>query len=259
MRTSADGRRLGRRPRARAGPARGDRRGRGGHGGLDPSALVRRRDRAAPSDRSPYGRAGRERRACRDDRGRRSRARRGHRQGGVRRGRGPGGRGRRRGGRHRSALHDERGDPAPARHRGLPAMTTHLWWYTARGAGIVAWVLATGAVVLGLLLSGRFGRRPKPAWLLDLHRFMGGLVVVFLGVHLAALVADSTVQFGLSDLAVPMASAWRPGAVAWGVVAAWLLIAVELTSLAQRRLPRRLWHAVHLSSFVVFGASTVHA
>jgi sulfoxide reductase heme-binding subunit YedZ len=138
-------------------------------------------------------------------------------------------------------------------------MTTHLWWYTARGAGIVAWVLATGAVVLGLLLSGRFGRRPKPAWLLDLHRFMGGLVVVFLGVHLAALVADSTVQFGLSDLAVPMASAWRPGAVAWGVVAAWLLIAVELTSLAQRRLPRRLWHAVHLSSFVVFGASTVHA
>jgi predicted ferric reductase len=138
-------------------------------------------------------------------------------------------------------------------------MTTHIWWYTARGAGIVAWMLATGAVVLGLLLSGRFGRRPKPAWLLDLHRFLGGLVVVFLGVHLAALVADSTVQFGLADLMVPLASPWRPVAVAWGVVAAWLMVAVELTSLAQRRLPRRFWHAVHLTSFVVFGASTVHA
>jgi predicted ferric reductase len=138
-------------------------------------------------------------------------------------------------------------------------MTTHLWWYTARGAGIVAWVVATAAVVLGLLLSGRFGRRPKPAWLLDLHRFLGGLVVVFLGVHLGALVADSTVHFGVADLAVPLASAWKPGAVAWGVVAAWLVIAIELTSLAQRHLPRRLWHAVHLASFVVFAASTVHA
>jgi predicted ferric reductase len=136
---------------------------------------------------------------------------------------------------------------------------THLWWYTARGAGIVAWVLATGAVVLGLLLSGRFGRRPKPSWVLDLHRFLGGLVVVFLGVHLAALVADSTVQFGLADLTIPLASPWKPVAVAWGVVAAWLLVAVELTSLAQRRLPRRFWHAVHLTSFVVFVASTVHA
>ena len=136
---------------------------------------------------------------------------------------------------------------------------THLWWYTARGAGIVAWVLATGAVMLGLLLSGRFGRRPKPAWLLDLHRFLGGLVVAFVAVHLGALVADSTVQFGITDLVVPFASAWKPGAVAWGVVAAWLLVAVELTSLAQRRLPRRVWHAVHLTSFVVFVASTVHA
>jgi predicted ferric reductase len=138
-------------------------------------------------------------------------------------------------------------------------MSTHVWWYTARGAGIVAWVLATGAVVLGLLLSGRFGRRPKPAWLLDLHRFLGGLVVAFVAVHLGALVADSTVAFGPAELAVPFASAWRPGAVAWGVVAAWLLVAVELTSLVQRRLPRRFWHAVHLTSFVVFVASTIHA
>ncbi len=138
-------------------------------------------------------------------------------------------------------------------------MTTHLWWYTARAAGIVAWALATSAVVLGLLLSGRFGRRPKPAWLLDLHRFLGALVVAFVAVHVGALVADSTVHFGIAELAVPFASAWKPVAVAWGVVAAWLLLAIELTSLVQRRLPRRFWHAVHLTSFGVFGASTVHA
>jgi hypothetical protein len=67
------------------------------------------------------------------------------------------------------------------------------------------------------------------------------------------------VHFGLADVTVPLASAWKPVAVAWGIVAAWLLVAIELTSLAQRRLPRRFWHGVHLTSFVVFVASTVHA
>jgi predicted phage tail protein len=38
-----------------------------------------------------------------------------------------------------------------------------------------------------------------------------------------------------------------------------MLLAVELTSLARRRIPRRLWRQVHLGSFVLFGTSTVHA
>jgi predicted ferric reductase len=139
-------------------------------------------------------------------------------------------------------------------------VSSQTWWYVARAGGIVAWTLLVASVVWGLLLSVKV--RPAGTtrpWILDLHRFLGGLVVVFLGVHLGALVADSTVHFGVADLAVPLASAWKPGAVAWGVVAAWLVIAIELTSLAQRHLPRRLWHAVHLASFVVFAASTVHA
>lgn len=39
----------------------------------------------------------------------------------------------------------------------------------------------------------------------------------------------------------------------------YLLLAAELTSLARRRLPRRLWWRVHLASFGLFAASTVHA
>ena len=38
----------------------------------------------------------------------------------------------------------------------------------------------------------------------------------------------------------------------------YLLFAVELTSLARTRLPRRLWRRVHYASFVVFAATTVH-
>ncbi len=39
----------------------------------------------------------------------------------------------------------------------------------------------------------------------------------------------------------------------------YLVFAVELTSLMMRRLPRRVWHGVHLLSFVVFVAVTAHA
>ena len=60
------------------------------------------------------------------------------------------------------------------------------------------------------------------------------------------------------DVLVPFASSWRPGAVAWGVVAVWLLAAIELTSLAKRRLPPRVWHGVHLASPPLFAMATIH-
>ncbi len=138
-------------------------------------------------------------------------------------------------------------------------MGSHLWWYTARASGIVAWALVTASVVWGLALASRLTRRPRPAWVLDVHRFLGGASVVFVAVHLLALSLDQYVGFGLDDLLVPMESVWKPGAVAWGIVAFYLLVAVEATSLLMRRLPRRLWRAVHLTSFGVFGFVTVHA
>ena len=44
-----------------------------------------------------------------------------------------------------------------------------------------------------------------------------------------------------------------------GIAAAYLLVAVEITSLLMRRVRNGLWHAVHLFSYVVFVAVTVHA
>ena len=114
--------------------------------------------------------------------------------------------------------------------------------------------------MLGLALATRaLGNNPRPAWLLDLHRFVGGLTVLFLAVHLGALVADSYVHFGLADLLVPFASSWKTGAVAWGVVGMWLLVAVEVSSLMMRRLPRRTWRAIHLTSYLAAVLATVHA
>ena len=134
-----------------------------------------------------------------------------------------------------------------------------LSWYVARSAGLIAWAVVTASILWGLALSTRLIRRKGvPAWVLDMHKFLGTLSVVFVAVHLLALWADNFVYFGPAELFVPMASSWRPGPVAWGIVATYLLAAIQLTSWTMRRLPRRLWHAVHLTSFPMFVLVTVH-
>ena len=142
-------------------------------------------------------------------------------------------------------------------------MTSQLWWYLARAAGIVSWALVAISVCWGLLLAGRPISGRSVAWarphrLLDLHRYLGALAVIFTGIHVGALIADSYVHFDLLSVLVPFASSWRPGAVAWGVVGLWLLAAIELTSLAKRRLPSRVWHGVHLASYPLFAMATIH-
>ena len=138
-------------------------------------------------------------------------------------------------------------------------MTTQAWWYLARASGFVAWGLVTSSVIAGLLLSTRLTNgRPRPAWILDLHRFLAGTAVIFTALHIGGLVADTYVHFGPADILVPLASHWRPVPVALGVIALYLLGAIEATSLLMRRLPRRLWHGVHLSSYVLFWLATFH-
>lgn len=139
------------------------------------------------------------------------------------------------------------------------ALNSQLSWYAARASGLVAWAVVTLSILWGLALSTRLLRRKGvPAWLLDLHKFLGTLSIVFVAVHVGALVADNYVYFGPRELFVPFASAWRPGAVAWGITAAYLLVAIQVTSWMMKRLSRTLWHRVHLLSIPMFVFSTVH-
>jgi predicted ferric reductase len=138
----------------------------------------------------------------------------------------------------------------------------HLLWYAARADGIVAWALLATSLVAGLALSSRIAgraRRGRPAWVLDLHRFLGGAAVVFTVVHVVTIMLDTYVHFGLVEVLVPFASKWHPVAVAWGIAGGYLLLAVELTSLVRARLSERVWHAVHFASFPMFVLATTHA
>lgn len=138
-------------------------------------------------------------------------------------------------------------------------MRPELWWYVARSSGLVAWSLLTASTCLGLAQSSRLLRGvAKAPWIVDLHRYLATLTVVFTGVHIVGLWADSFVSFGPLELFVPMTSGWRPAAVAWGIVAFYVLITVQVTSLLMARLPRRLWHAIHMSSLGLFVMATIH-
>jgi methionine sulfoxide reductase heme-binding subunit len=139
-------------------------------------------------------------------------------------------------------------------------MNPQFWWYLTRASGIVAWLMLTASVIWGIVLSTKaFPEQRRPAWLLDLHRWLGGLTVAFVAIHLGGLVADNFVHFGLADLLVPFASSWKPIPVAIGIVAMWLLVAVEGTSLMIKKLPRRYWRWIHLSSYAVFLLASFHA
>ncbi len=138
-------------------------------------------------------------------------------------------------------------------------MTSHTWWYVARSSGIVAYALLAISMFWGVALSSRFlGKRPKPNWMLDLHRFAGGLALVFMAIHLAGLVGDSFISFGPVELFVPFTGGYHPVAVAWGIVGLYLLLAVEITSLVRSRMSKRAWRLTHYLSFPLFVLTTLH-
>lgn len=83
-------------------------------------------------------------------------------------------------------------------------MNEQIWWFLARSSGIVAWALLTASVLWGIVLStDLFPRNRRPAWLLDLHRWLGGLTCGFLALHLVTLWADSYIEFTIADFLIP--------------------------------------------------------
>lgn len=138
-------------------------------------------------------------------------------------------------------------------------MSDKLTWYVSRSSGLVAWGLLAAAIIFGLLLASRvLNPRRATAWTLSVHRFLSALAVLFTGIHLVALHLDDFVEFGVLDFFIPFRDTWRPGAVAWGVVGWWLLLAIQGSSLAMKYLPRRVWKGIHLLSPLLFITATVH-
>src|ERR1700690_2222270 len=132
-------------------------------------------------------------------------------------------------------------------------------WYAARAAGVIAYVLLTGVVLVGLTLSGRLKMKTWPKFAVtDLHRFGSLLVGVFVGLHVLTIGLDTYTPFSLTQLVVPFASSYRPVWVALGIVSTELLLAVAVTNVLRTRIPYSWWRRAHYATFAVWAGATVH-
>jgi sulfoxide reductase heme-binding subunit YedZ len=132
-------------------------------------------------------------------------------------------------------------------------------WYTARAAGVTAYLLLTTGVLLGLGLASHrtFTRWPRFS-VEDVHRFVGLLVGAFVAIHIVTIAIDSWLPFTLGSLVVPFTTRYRPIWVGLGVVAAELLLALAVTNHYRRRLEYRFWRRAHYANFAVWMAATFH-
>ena len=137
--------------------------------------------------------------------------------------------------------------------------TDPTFWLLARASGLTAYALLTGSVLAGLMVKSRpFGRAVKTASATDVHRFLALLGLGMLVLHGVALTLDKTVHMSPAALLVPGLSSYRPGSVAYGVVAAELAVLLVLSFSLRRRIGMKNWRRFHWLTYLLFLMATIH-
>jgi methionine sulfoxide reductase heme-binding subunit len=133
-------------------------------------------------------------------------------------------------------------------------------WYAARAGGVVAYLLLSTTVVLGLTMSGKRSLKLWPRFAIeDVHRFLGILTGTFIVLHIVAIAIDAYLPFSLWSLIIPGISKYRPLWVALGIVAAELLLALAFANhYRDRGLAYKTWRRTHYVNFAVWTAATIH-
>jgi predicted ferric reductase len=133
-------------------------------------------------------------------------------------------------------------------------------WYLMRGSGLVALVLLSITVALGVVGVKRWGSTHWPRIVTaGLHRTVSLLAVCFLAVHIITAVVDNWIGLSWFGVVVPFQSTYRPIWVGLGALTLDLLIAVMATSLLRRHISRRAWRLVHWTTWILWPMALVHA
>jgi DMSO/TMAO reductase YedYZ heme-binding membrane subunit len=132
-------------------------------------------------------------------------------------------------------------------------------WYATRASGLMALVLLTLTMVLGLVTTTRARARNWPGFAQqELHRRVSMIAVVFLGVHVLTSVLDTYVDIGWAATVVPFTSHYATFWVGVGAIALDLMIAVFVTSLLRERMRPATWRAVHWLAYVTWPVALAH-
>ncbi|MEU4195028.1 hypothetical protein AB0E69_24220 [Kribbella sp. NPDC026611] len=136
-------------------------------------------------------------------------------------------------------------------------------WYLARAAGVVTMIMFTVSAALGMVMS-RIRRPETRFWLQYVHRSAAVTGLILLATHLVAVISDSYVNIGLSVLAWPFSSGYRPFAMALGALALYSLVLAAVVGAARGRLASfetftKYWRKLHIAASVGWLLSIGHA
>lgn len=142
----------------------------------------------------------------------------------------------------------------------LAASNPQALWYLTRGFGLVALVLLSVSVALGVAQIARYARPGLPRFVIaGLHRNVSLVATVLVGVHVLTAIADPFAPIGVAAVFIPFASSYRPVWLGLGALAVDMLIALAVTSLARERIGHRTWRAVHWCAYACWPVALVHS
>ncbi len=141
-----------------------------------------------------------------------------------------------------------------------PNPADYLWWLASRASGVVALLLVTASVAIGLTMASKLVRKRgvAPA-LARLHEqtALAGLITICL--HGATVLADPWLHPGVSGVLVPFAMGYRPLYTGLGIVAGYLAALLGLSFYARRRIGAKLWRKLHRATVLVWALGVAHA
>jgi len=134
------------------------------------------------------------------------------------------------------------------------------FWYASRATGIVALLLLTAVLVLGMMVNrqGRLPGLPRFA-VTSLHRNLSLLSVAFIVVHVLTAVLDTFVSIPATAGVVPFVSGYERFWLGLGAISFDLMLAMIVTSLLRGRLNRVLWRAIHLLAYLSWPVAFAHS
>ena len=135
----------------------------------------------------------------------------------------------------------------------------YLWWLVSRASAVVALVLISLAVLLGLTMAaGVLRRKGLKRSVARIHEHLALIALVAIGIHGLALLGDGWLRPGLRDIAVPFTISYRPLFTGLGIIAGYLAVLVGPSFYLRRRLGPARWRKVHRLSLLVWFLAAVH-
>jgi sulfoxide reductase heme-binding subunit YedZ len=138
-------------------------------------------------------------------------------------------------------------------------MNSTTLWYTTRATGIVALILLTLTMVLGLVTTNRPRARNWPGFAQqEMHRRLSILAVVFVAIHVLTSVLDTYVSISWLSILVPFTSSYGRFWIGVGTLSLDSMMAVFVSSLLRARMKPATWRAVHWLAYVSWPIALAH-